>query len=200
MATMVAYYRAWAQCLNWTIWKRRSSGVGYASCAWCHWANESSQTLHRQLCLFEMVHHTAINLLAMSQMRKFVSFVSVIKGWVPVNKYSFEYFGSLNAPLNLKLMGNFCTGYATQTGTILLDVSNLKDFSVSADKSSVTFGAGYRLGELSLALYTQANSLIPAGTCPWVGTSGHILGERPPVIPVALTILTTLTCGFFLGK
>ena len=84
------------------------------------------------------------------------------------------------------------TGYATQTGTILLDVSNLKDFSVSADKSSVTFGAGYRLGELSLALYSQANSLIPAGTCPWVGTSGHILGERPPVVPVALSTLTNL--------
>ena len=67
-------------------------------------------------------------------------------------------------------------GYAVQDGTVLLDVTNLTSLSVDNTASTATFGPGLRLGQLYLQMYLQANSLFPAGTCPWVGTPGHILG------------------------
>ena len=67
-------------------------------------------------------------------------------------------------------------GYSVQDGALVLDVSKLRDFQVSSDGSSVTFGAGYRLGELYLAMQLKADAFIPLGTCPWVGASGLFLG------------------------
>ena len=69
-----------------------------------------------------------------------------------------------------------CAGYAVQDGTILLDVTNLTSFEVNSTANTVTFGPGLRLGQLYLRMYMDADSLFPAGTCPWVGTPGHILG------------------------
>ena len=61
-----------------------------------------------------------------------------------------------------------------------MDVSNLTEFTVNNGagplRNTATFGAGLRLGQLYLMMYLEANSLFPAGVCPWVGTAGHILG------------------------
>lgn len=58
-----------------------------------------------------------------------------------------------------------------------MDVSNLTSFSIDTAVNTVTFGPGLRLGQLYLRMYLEANSMFPAGTCPWVGTAGHILGD-----------------------
>lgn len=70
-------------------------------------------------------------------------------------------------------------GYGVQNGALTLDVSNLTSFTVNNSANTVTFGSGLRLGQLYLRMYLEANSLFPAGTCPWVGTAGHILGGPP---------------------
>ncbi len=71
-------------------------------------------------------------------------------------------------------------GYAVQDGAVTVDVSNLTTFTVNTGagplQNTVTFGSGLRLGQLYLKMYLEANSLFPAGVCPWVGTAGHILG------------------------
>lgn len=64
-----------------------------------------------------------------------------------------------------------------QNGTITVDVSNLTSFFVSQDGAFVTFGSGFRLGDLALTIYERTGGLLPAGTCPWVGSSGQILGR-----------------------
>jgi hypothetical protein len=75
-------------------------------------------------------------------------------------------------------------GYAVPTGSVVIDVTNITNFSVDKAANTATFGPGLRLGQLYLKMYLEANSLFPAGTCPWVGTPGHLLGiDSPPPPP-----------------
>jgi FAD/FMN-containing dehydrogenase len=59
---------------------------------------------------------------------------------------------------------------------LMLDVSGLNAIEASADGSTVTIGAGARLGAIYSALYCAHGRTIPSGTCPSVGIAGITLG------------------------
>src|SRR5438132_875171 len=55
-----------------------------------------------------------------------------------------------------------------------IDQKSLED-CLNQKKNLVKIGAGNRLGNIYLAL-SKENYVVPAGTCPSVGISGHIMG------------------------
>lgn len=63
-------------------------------------------------------------------------------------------------------------GSGGQNGSVVVDVSALKSFSYDAATGHATLGAGFRLGNLALALDAHARG-TPHGTCPYVGIGGH---------------------------
>ena len=96
--------------------------------------------------------------------------------YLPSHALNLPYMASISS-----LVLHTIAGYAVQNGAVTVDVSNLTSFTVNTAagplNNTVTFGAGLRLGQLYLKMYLEANSMFPAGVCPWVGTAGHILGE-----------------------
>lgn len=63
----------------------------------------------------------------------------------------------------------------------MIDLVNLKDFSMDTTTWQATFGAGYRLGELDEQLHGHGKRAVAHGTCPGVGAGGHatIVSEKP---------------------
>jgi len=59
---------------------------------------------------------------------------------------------------------------------LVLDVSGLDRIDVSPDGSTVTVGAGTRLGAIYSTLYCGHGRTVPSGTCPSVGIAGITLG------------------------
>lgn len=55
----------------------------------------------------------------------------------------------------------------------MIDLQNLKDFSMDKSTWKATFGSGYRLGDLDKKLHTNGGRAIAHGTCPGVGIGGH---------------------------
>lgn len=55
-----------------------------------------------------------------------------------------------------------------------IDLVNLKDFEMDNETWYASFGAGTNLGELDKNLHTFGRRAIAHGTCPSVGTGGHL--------------------------
>ncbi|PNY18835.1 Cannabidiolic acid synthase [Tolypocladium capitatum] len=64
-------------------------------------------------------------------------------------------------------------GLGGQDGALVIDLGNLKDFSMDRQTWHATFGAGYRLGELDTQLHNNGGRAMAHGTCPGVGIGGH---------------------------
>uniref|UniRef100_A0A7S1THW4 FAD-binding PCMH-type domain-containing protein n=1 Tax=Compsopogon caeruleus TaxID=31354 RepID=A0A7S1THW4_9RHOD len=58
---------------------------------------------------------------------------------------------------------------------VVIDVWQLKKFSVSPDNTTVTIGAGLTLGELVYRTYSTVDRIFPVGHSPAVGVSGFLL-------------------------
>ncbi|KAK2616563.1 hypothetical protein QQS21_000606 [Conoideocrella luteorostrata] len=67
--------------------------------------------------------------------------------------------------------GNF--GLGGQDGSLALDLTNLKSFSMDTKTWQATFGAGYKLAELDDQLHKNGKRAVAHGTCPGVGAGGH---------------------------
>ncbi|KAG5953912.1 hypothetical protein E4U53_007824 [Claviceps sorghi] len=68
--------------------------------------------------------------------------------------------------------GNFGTG--GQDGSLMVDMAYFKDFAMNTTTWQATFGAGHTLGELDLQLHKHGKRAMAHGTCPGVGTGGHL--------------------------
>ena len=55
---------------------------------------------------------------------------------------------------------------------MVVDLENFQNITVKAN-GVATVGAGVRLGNLALGLYSQGQRALPHGTCPGVGIGGH---------------------------
>ncbi|CAH1760757.1 16136_t:CDS:2 [Entrophospora sp. SA101] len=60
-------------------------------------------------------------------------------------------------------------------GALVVDLKNFNQIQIDKTNNLVKVGAGNRLGNIYFAL-SKDNYVVPAGTCPSVGISGHILG------------------------
>lgn len=58
-------------------------------------------------------------------------------------------------------------------GELMIDLVNLKNFSMDTDTWQATLGSGFRLGELDQQLHDNGGRAIAHGTCPDVGIGGH---------------------------
>uniref|UniRef100_A0A7S1XFA6 FAD-binding PCMH-type domain-containing protein n=1 Tax=Compsopogon caeruleus TaxID=31354 RepID=A0A7S1XFA6_9RHOD len=58
---------------------------------------------------------------------------------------------------------------------IVVDLWQLRTFSVPRDRKSVTVGSGLTLGNFAYSLYTQAHGIFPTGHAPSVGITGYVL-------------------------
>jgi hypothetical protein len=65
-------------------------------------------------------------------------------------------------------------GIGGQDGSLVVDLKNIKSIQVSSSTQTAVFGTGIRLGDLALALYNGGHQAIAHGTCPYVGTGGHL--------------------------
>lgn len=68
-------------------------------------------------------------------------------------------------------VSNFGTG--GEDGALMIDLVNLKQFSMDEDTWEASFGSGYRLGDLDDQLHEHGGRAIAHGTCPSVGVGGH---------------------------
>ncbi|KAM0299408.1 hypothetical protein HYE67_007744 [Fusarium culmorum] len=76
--------------------------------------------------------------------------------------------------------GNY--GLGGEDGAISIDLDNFKDFSMNNKTWYATFGAGMNLGELDEHLHANGRRAIAHGTCPGVGTGGHLtVGGLGPI-------------------
>jgi FAD/FMN-containing dehydrogenase len=78
-------------------------------------------------------------------------------------------------PFRLRCGGHSYEGYSTLDNGIVIDVSDMKQVSVSADRKTAVIGAGGKLGDIYAALSAEGCA-IPGGTCPPVGISGLTQG------------------------
>jgi FAD/FMN-containing dehydrogenase len=62
---------------------------------------------------------------------------------------------------------------ANGTNGMMIDLVNLKDFSMSNDTWHASVGSGYRLDDLDKQLHQNGGRAIAHGTCPGVGVGGH---------------------------
>ncbi|KAG7419434.1 FAD-linked oxidoreductase sorD [Fusarium oxysporum f. sp. rapae] len=76
--------------------------------------------------------------------------------------------------------GNY--GLGGDNGAVSIDLVNLKDFEMDNETWYESFGAGTNLGELDKNLHTFGRRAIAHGTCPSVGTGGHLtVGGLGPI-------------------
>ncbi|KAH7188219.1 uncharacterized protein B0J16DRAFT_396446 [Fusarium flagelliforme] len=76
--------------------------------------------------------------------------------------------------------GNYGLGGAD--GAVSIDMVNFKDFSMDNRTWYARFGAGLNLGELDVHLHANGRRAIAHGTCPEVGTGGHLtVGGLGPI-------------------
>ncbi|KAF7561594.1 hypothetical protein G7046_g2554 [Stylonectria norvegica] len=75
--------------------------------------------------------------------------------------------------------GNF--GMGGIDGAVMVDLVNLKGFSMDRETWKATVGAGFRLGELDEHLHDNGGRAMAHGTCPGVGIGGHAtIGASAP--------------------
>ncbi|KAJ4268890.1 hypothetical protein NW762_002961 [Fusarium torreyae] len=76
--------------------------------------------------------------------------------------------------------GNY--GLGGVDGAVSIDLVNLKDFKMDNKTWYASVGAGTNLGELDNHLHTNGRRAIAHGTCPSVGTGGHLtVGGLGPI-------------------
>ncbi|KAG6016071.1 hypothetical protein E4U54_002396 [Claviceps lovelessii] len=68
--------------------------------------------------------------------------------------------------------GNF--GAGGQDGSLMIDMVHFKDFQMDTTTWQATFGAGFTLGALDKELHKHGKRAMAHGTCPGVGTGGHL--------------------------
>lgn len=68
-----------------------------------------------------------------------------------------------------------CSNYGLggEDGALMIDLVNLKDFSMNKTTWHASVGAGHRLGELDKKLHKAGKRAMAHGTCPSVGIGGH---------------------------
>lgn len=64
-------------------------------------------------------------------------------------------------------------GLGGRNGTLVIDLSGLKQLTVDQSTGVAIIGTGNRLGDVALGLYSQGARALPHGTCPYVGIGGH---------------------------
>lgn len=90
--------------------------------------------------------------------------ISVALAWAEQNKI----------PLALRCGGHSYEGFS-QTEGLAIDLRLMNEVELSADKGRVRVQAGAALGHVYSGIGGQGVT-IPAGSCPFVGVSGHTLG------------------------
>ncbi|KAF5343577.1 hypothetical protein D9758_012984 [Tetrapyrgos nigripes] len=63
-------------------------------------------------------------------------------------------------------------GLGGESGTLVVDMSNMKAINIDSSDNTVQVQMGNRLGDIALAL-NAAGRALPHGTCPYVGIGGH---------------------------
>lgn len=64
-------------------------------------------------------------------------------------------------------------GLGGDDGALMVDLVNLKDFSMDEDTWYASVGAGHRLGEMDKKMHAAGKRAMAHGTCPSVGIGGH---------------------------
>jgi FAD/FMN-containing dehydrogenase len=77
-------------------------------------------------------------------------------------------------PFAIRCGGHSYEGLSQSKG-LVIDLRLMNDIQLSTDKKTIAVGGGTKLGEIYAKLAPQ-KVLIPAGTCPTVGVSGHTTG------------------------
>lgn len=77
-------------------------------------------------------------------------------------------------PLAMRSGGHSFEGLSQGTG-LVIDTRPMDQFELSADKNTFVSGAGAMLGNVYTKL-SQVGRVVPAGSCPTVGITGHTLG------------------------
>jgi FAD/FMN-containing dehydrogenase len=90
--------------------------------------------------------------------------VAVMVDWVQANDQSFA----------VRSGGHSYEGFS-QSANVVIDLRGLKTIAIDATSGLVTVGAGVSLYKIYQALAARGLAL-PAGSCPTVGISGHVMG------------------------
>ena len=80
-----------------------------------------------------------------------------------------------NLPIRVRAGGHDHEGESSGNNVVLIDVTQLKDYSYCKDSEVVTLGTGYRFYQLTPKL-AEINRMIAHGTCATVGLAGFIQG------------------------
>ncbi|KAK7031100.1 hypothetical protein VNI00_013705 [Paramarasmius palmivorus] len=64
-------------------------------------------------------------------------------------------------------------GLGGENGALVVDLTNMKSIAVDSSSNVATIETGNRLGDVAVKL-NEAGRALPHGTCPYVGTGGHI--------------------------
>ncbi|KAF4566499.1 hypothetical protein EYR36_011930 [Pleurotus pulmonarius] len=82
--------------------------------------------------------------------------------------------GDGNIPVSARSGGHSygAFGLGGQDGTLVIDLSNLKNITVNQDHTA-NIQTGNRLGDVALALFANGERAMAHGTCPYVGIGGH---------------------------
>ncbi|PVF98620.1 FAD-binding domain-containing protein [Serendipita vermifera] len=67
---------------------------------------------------------------------------------------------------------NYCLG--GEDGAVVVDLEKFQKFEMNRDNWFATFGSGTLLGDLTDRLYNNGKRAIAHGTCPQVGSGGHL--------------------------
>ena len=64
-------------------------------------------------------------------------------------------------------------GVGGQDGSLVIDLSALKNITYANDHQQATVQTGNRLGDVGVDLWNNGRRALPHGTCPNVGSGGH---------------------------
>lgn len=71
----------------------------------------------------------------------------------------------------MHLFSNF--GLGGQDGALVIDLVNMRNFSVDSSTWRATIGAGNRLSDVTQQLHSNGGRAVAHGVCPGVGIGGH---------------------------
>ncbi|CAF4069348.1 unnamed protein product [Adineta steineri] len=85
---------------------------------------------------------------------------------------------NLNYVVNALSGGHSYEGYGLGStyNNIIINMEGINYININQHDRTGTFGAGTRLGPIYYEAYQSDNYTINAGSCPWVGLTGHALG------------------------
>lgn len=90
--------------------------------------------------------------------------VSVCIQWAKIN----------NVPMAMRSGGHSYEGLSLSPG-LVIDIRMMDDLQLASDASTITVGGGALLGKIYETV-AKKSVVIPAGTCPTVGVTGHTTG------------------------